>query len=192
MLLCACHSGILMNIIICPGVSGHVHLYKLSSHMPNEGHHEYQLHSNKTSLHRFHGCRIFCCLPCHRLRGGCSDLEGGQISYVLASASLHFLDLLVPPTDNWKGQSFLGVPKKSVDNCEAEVTLTGLHWHHNPNTGGVRLITMYRHHGIQYGIQLCCNSLGFKDLLRHYRLWDIEMMAVVQSINMPSPMYVAC
>jgi WD40 repeat protein len=25
MLVCACHSGILMNIILCPGVRGHIH-----------------------------------------------------------------------------------------------------------------------------------------------------------------------
>ncbi|KAH9031997.1 hypothetical protein EDB85DRAFT_2145749 [Lactarius pseudohatsudake] len=70
---------------------------------------------------------------------------------------------------DWKGHGILGVPKKSADNCDAEIVLTGLHWNSSSSVGGdTRLITTYRHHGIQ--------------------LWDVEKMTVTQSINMPSPM----
>ena len=59
------------------------------------------------------------------------------------------------------------------------------------NTGNLRLITTYQYHGIQYGaILLCCDALNSKDL--HARLWDIETIAIVQSISIPSPMYVIC
>ena len=53
--------------------------------------------------------------------------------------------------DEWKGHGLLGVPKISADNCNAEIILTGLHWRGNSNASAsdVRLITTYRHHGIQ-------------------------------------------
>ncbi|KAI9431591.1 hypothetical protein BJY52DRAFT_1232100 [Lactarius psammicola] len=70
---------------------------------------------------------------------------------------------------DWKGHGTLGVPKKSADNRDTEIVLTGLHWHSSTSVGGdKRLITTYRHHGIQ--------------------LWDVEKMTVIQSINMLSPM----
>ena len=50
-LLCACHSGILMNIVIRPGVRDHIFTpLRLRSYIFNEGYHEYQLLSSKTSL----------------------------------------------------------------------------------------------------------------------------------------------
>lgn len=61
-------------------------------------------------------------------------------------------------SDDWEGQGFLGCPKKSADNCGAEVILTGLHWCRTPNTDGIRLITAYRHHGIQC-VLLCHQPL---------------------------------
>jgi len=74
-----------------------------------------------------------------------------------------------------------------MDNCEAKIILTGLYWwRHSSNTSDVRLITTYRHHGIQYGVLLYWNCLNSNGI--HARLWDIGTMTVVQSINMHSPM----
>ena len=52
-LLCGCHSGIILNITIRPGVCGHIifNPYVLKSHISHEGYHEYQLLSSKTSFH---------------------------------------------------------------------------------------------------------------------------------------------
>ena len=63
------------------------------------------------------------------------------------------LSVLYSPctSDEWRGHRLLGVPKISADNCNAEIILTGLHWRGNFNASAndVRLITTYRHHGIQ-------------------------------------------
>jgi len=131
-LVCACHSGILVNIIICPG--------------------------DTLKLNYFRS-------KCHTIEFMAADASTVNL------ATGHGVDVRVWKGDkccDWKGHGVLGVPKKSADNCNAEIILTGLHWHANSGAGDVRLITTYRHHGIQ--------------------LWDIKKMAVVQSINMPSPM----
>ncbi|KAI0245890.1 hypothetical protein BJV78DRAFT_1158298 [Lactifluus subvellereus] len=73
---------------------------------------------------------------------------------------------------DWKGHRILGVPKKSADNCTTEIVLTGLHWCGSSSASDMRLITTYCHHSIQSA-----------------RLWDIKKMAVIQSINMPYPIY---
>ncbi|KAH9976086.1 hypothetical protein BJV77DRAFT_968153, partial [Russula vinacea] len=88
-----------------------------------------------------------------------------SISYLATGSGLDVRVWKGDKCNNWKGHRILGPPKKSADNCDAAVILTGLHWH---STGtDTKLITTYRHHGIQ--------------------LWDVEKMSVVQSINMPSP-----
>ncbi|KAH9168279.1 WD40-repeat-containing domain protein [Lactarius sanguifluus] len=72
---------------------------------------------------------------------------------------------------DWQGRGRLTSPKKSADNVDVYVILTGLHWYSATGTGdgNIKLITAYRHHGIQ--------------------LWDVEQMAIVQSISMPSPIF---
>jgi hypothetical protein len=79
--------------------------------------------------------------------------SGRETSNVrLLQFSLCFVDLrlCIHSLDDWKGHGFLGHPKKSADNCDAEVILTGLHWRNSCNDYDIRLITTYRHHGIQY------------------------------------------
>ena len=75
-------------------------------------------------------------------------MEGGQASYVFETLTPSLLLYFSTYTlDDWKGHRILGPPKKSADNCDAAVILTGLHWH---GTGtDTKLITTYRHHGIQ-------------------------------------------
>ncbi|KAH9037773.1 hypothetical protein EDB84DRAFT_1560523 [Lactarius hengduanensis] len=73
---------------------------------------------------------------------------------------------------DWQGRGRLTSPKKSADDVDVYVILTGLHWYSGANgtgDGNIKLITTYRHHGIQ--------------------LWDVEQMAIVQSISMPSPIF---
>ena len=79
------------------------------------------------------------------------------MSYALAHSSLFFCSPACTP-DEWSGHGFLGVPKTPVDIPDAEIILTGLHWCGNGSVSpnDVRLITTYRHHGIQCVI-LCCS-----------------------------------
>lgn len=81
-------------------------------------------------------------LSCDGLWVRCSGLEGRQASYVQLYLPTFYLSAYM--LDDWKGHRILGVPKKSADNCDAEIILTGLHW-----CGDERLITTYRYHGIQ-------------------------------------------
>ncbi|KAH9010834.1 WD40-repeat-containing domain protein [Lactarius hengduanensis] len=63
---------------------------------------------------------------------------------------------------DWQGRGRLTSPKKSADDVDVYVILTGLHWYSGANgtgDGNIKLITTYRHHGIQ--------------------LWDVEQMAIV-------------
>jgi hypothetical protein len=73
-----------------------------------------------------------------------------QCTFVPISLCFVDLRLCIHTLDDWKGHGFLGHPKKSADNCDAEVILTGLHWRSSCNDDDIRLITTYRHHGIQY------------------------------------------
>jgi hypothetical protein len=72
--------------------------------------------------------------------------KGGKRCMSL-SASLCALFICEYTSDDWEGHGVLGVPRKSADNCDEEIVLTGLHWH--IGSSDVRLITTYRHHGIQ-------------------------------------------
>ncbi|KAH9058169.1 WD40-repeat-containing domain protein [Lactarius vividus] len=133
MLVCACHSGILMNIIVRPGDSIHLSCFRAQ-------YHAIEFMAADTSA-----------------------------SYLSTGSGLDVRVWKGGKHHDWIGHGILGVPKKSADNYDAEIVLTGLHWNSSSNVGGdTRLITTYRHHGIQ--------------------LWDVEKMTVTQSINMPSPM----
>ncbi|KAI9434626.1 WD40-repeat-containing domain protein [Lactarius indigo] len=132
-LVCACYSGILMNIVVRPGDSINLSCFRAQ-------HHAIEFMAADAST------------------GYLSTGSGSDVQ-IWKGGKRH----------DWKGHGILGVPKKSADNCDAEIILTGLHWHSGSSAGGgIRVITTYRHHGIQ--------------------LWDVEKMTVIQSINMPSPM----
>lgn len=54
------------------------------------------------------------------------------------------------PPDDWQGLGRLNSPKKSADNLDVDIILTGLHWGSSASgDGNIKLITTYRYHGIQ-------------------------------------------
>ncbi|KAI9457246.1 hypothetical protein BJY52DRAFT_1273588 [Lactarius psammicola] len=51
---------------------------------------------------------------------------------------------------DWQERGRLSSPKKSADNLDFDIILTGLHWCGSAIGGGnIKLVTTYRHHSIQ-------------------------------------------
>ena len=93
---------------------------------------------------------------------------------IVRPAVIPVLYLSTYTLDDWKGHRILGVPKKSADNYDVDIILTGLHWHNTSSGGGdERLITTYRHHGIQCVLfcSLLSTMLNLKNKLG-YGMWN--------------------
>ncbi|KAH8996084.1 WD40-repeat-containing domain protein [Lactarius hatsudake] len=102
MLVCACNSGILINVTIFAGDTMNFTYFRADNH---------------------------------------------TIDFMAIDPSADYL-----ATGDWQGRGRLTSPKKSVDNIDVYVILTGLHWYSGATgtgDGNIKLITAYRHHGIQ-------------------------------------------
>ncbi|KAH9027136.1 hypothetical protein EDB84DRAFT_1439951 [Lactarius hengduanensis] len=81
---------------------------------------------------------------------------------------------------DWQGRGRLTSPKKSADDVDVYVILTGLHWYSGANgtgDGNIKLITTYRHHGIQWlsSNRLVCHP-RWESRLRCDRGWDCNSL----------------